>query len=164
MVDDRQALGDEARRVLHAGIGAVGDDDALPRPPAQRAQHRIRARRGVVDKSQSLRHGADEARQPFARRQQRPRQLIHHEAHRLALHRLAPARLRRQHMPRRGTEGTVVEEADAGVERPEAAQGVAEGGVGWGEQAGAHGFPAASLNSRQSPRNKAQACRISRPD
>lgn len=29
-------------------------------------------------------------------------------------------------------EGTVVEETDAGVEQPEAAQGVAEAGVGWG--------------------------------
>lgn len=33
----------------------------------------------------------------------------------------------------RSAEGTVVEEADAGVELPEAEQGVAEGGVGWGE-------------------------------
>lgn len=31
---------------------------------------------------------------------------------------------------RHGAEGTVVEETDARVERPQAAQGVAEGGVG----------------------------------
>ncbi len=122
------AIGDEARRVLHARIGVVGDDDALPRAPAQRAQHRVGAGRGVLHKSQSLRHGADEAGQPHPRRQQRRRQLIHHEAHRLALHRLAPARLRREHMQGRRAEGTVVEETDARVERPQAAQGVAEGG------------------------------------
>jgi len=62
-------------------------------------------------KSQSLRHGADEAGQPLPRR---------------------------EHMQGRRAEGTVVEETDARVERPQAAQGVAEGGVGWGEEGGGH--------------------------
>ncbi|MCG3168177.1 MAG: hypothetical protein POELPBGB_03977 [Bacteroidia bacterium] len=41
-------------------------------------------------------------------------------------------------MQGRRAEGTVVEETDARVERPQAAQGVAEGGVGWGKEGSAH--------------------------
>ena len=41
-------------------------------------------------------------------------------------------------MPRPGGERPVVEEMNARVERLQAAQGVAEGGVGWGEVAELH--------------------------
>ena len=48
-------------------------------------------------------------------------------------------------MPRRCAEGTVIEEMNARVERPQAAQGVAEGGVGWGEVAVRHLMKSQSL-------------------
>ena len=50
-LDDGDAvpLGDEARQVLEGRIGVVGDDDPVARQPAERAQHRVRAGRRVLD-------------------------------------------------------------------------------------------------------------------
>ena len=120
------AVADVFDGVPHRVIGVGGGDDLIARREGEGAQHRVHRRRRVVDENQVIAIGAEIGGEAGGGGAQMGRKLIGHEAHRLALHAPAPARLGVEHHLRRGAVGAVVEEADVFLDQPFAADRPAE--------------------------------------
>ncbi|MEI9893109.1 MAG: hypothetical protein WDN28_04155 [Chthoniobacter sp.] len=125
-------LGSRARRGFGEHVAAciiivVGGEQFVAGRELQRAHDRVHARGGVGDEDQVVRLGLEEGRQLFARGVEQIWQIAPEKLHRLALHAGAQFGLGREDGAGAGAEAAVIEEDDAGVERPVIGEGARHG-------------------------------------
>ena len=131
-------FGQISRGILDRRIGVIGKYNSITRAPMNRAQHGVDTAGCVFNEGKPPRCRGEkvcEARRGVA---QRNREDIHHEAHRLGFHLLAPARLCRLHIARCRAVRAVIEKMNIRIERPQAAHMAAETRV-WCRQQGLRG-------------------------
>ena len=109
----------EGERVAAGLVAVIGGQELISRRHAHRPQHRVDPRGGVADEGEVVRVGTDEGGQRGPRRVEPVVELAPEEAHRLGLELGAQRGLQIQDLPRARPVGAVVEERDAGIERPE---------------------------------------------
>src|SRR5262249_20735083 len=102
----------------HCAITVAENDDFVPMPQVQRAQHGVAACCRILDKSELVRCGTHEPRQRSCRCAQQRRDLARQEAGGLSLHAPAPCLLRCQHNSWRSAERAMVDSQERRVEVP----------------------------------------------